>query len=121
MSAPQPTTDVTSPPRWFGAVCLLSGLPFFLLGIYFGHPDKGIVATFSVALLVLIGRMHWRNRRRAWFWVALGLAFLLHIDLVSVAHFPEFDRPAILVFAPFVLADFVVMAWVFARLERSDA
>jgi hypothetical protein len=65
--------------------------------------------------------MHWRNRRRAWFWIALGLAFLLHVLLVDLVHLPELDRPAILIFAPFVLADFVAMAWLFARLEKSDA
>ena len=55
-------------PRWWGGICLLCGIPFFFDFAYLGHPDKGLVATYAVAMIVLFARIFWRLRHRVWFW-----------------------------------------------------
>jgi hypothetical protein len=105
-------------PRWWGAVCLLCGIPFFAVFAYFGYPDKGLVATYAVALIVLVARIFWRLHRQAWFWAMLIGISALHGLLVAFVHFSRTRYPIILVAAPFVLLDFIAVFLTFRFAEK---
>jgi len=104
--------------RKWGLIGAAFGLPLFVLGIYLGHPDKGIVAAMSVAILVLVARGYWTKRDKVWVWVAFLIAILLHVGVISIVHFERLGRPAILVFMPIGFLDLLALVVLFRSAEK---
>ena len=105
-------------PRWWGIVCLLCGVPFFLILANLGHPGKGLVAVYSVALIVLVARIFWQSSRYGWYWGLLCTTVLYHIVALLFIDFPKSSYPIVIVAAPLVFLDFSLVFFAFKTFEK---
>ncbi len=102
--------------KWM-LISIICGTPVFFLLAYFGHPDKGLVATFSIGITMLVIRASWNLRTRPWFWPIVSAIVVAHTAAVSSVTFPHV-KFAILVFAPIVFFDFGIMYSIFWFAEK---
>jgi hypothetical protein len=93
-------------PKW-ALVAFLISSPALLAFWWFGHSGQGLVAYFSIAILVLLVRICWRLRGRWWVWLILAAFVISHLCLVALV--PPFDlhSPAV-VLVPVGLFDFLL-------------
>lgn len=97
----------------YTALCLV------VFGIFaaFSQPDRGVVAGFSTAAIVLAARLRWDVRNTTWFWGAIGTIALAHAVLVYVWGWSISVKPTILL-APLALADFIIIISAIFLVER---
>lgn len=95
----------------------VSGLPFFFILLHFGHPDKGLVATISVGIILELCRSFWRMRASTVFWAAIFTYTAIHVILVFVANFSY--KPLIILYGfPIVVVDYAIMYFGLILAER---
>ena len=106
-----------SPNGWGAAIGLLAAGVFFTF-VAWGNPEQGKVAAFSfVAISGLVG-FHWLHRTEAWFCGLVALFAVLHVALIAALDW-QFERgPALLIFGPAAILDFVAMTLVVTSVAR---
>jgi len=105
------------PSRMWRLLAAVSGLPFFFILLCFGHPDKGLLATISVGIILEICRSFWRLRALPVFWVAILIYTAIHATLVFVADFTY--KPFIILYGfPIVIVDYAIMYFGLVLVER---
>jgi hypothetical protein len=90
--------------RW-ALVAVGASLPAFFIFALAGHPDKGLVAFFSIGIMLLILRICWRLRTKIWFWCIFALILSIHAVAVLYANFGVL-KYTFVVCLPVVMADF---------------
>ena len=58
--------------RTFGIAVGLGALPLFLGFAFAGQAARGRAAAISVAMIVIVARFTWQERKRIWYWVTLS-------------------------------------------------
>lgn len=84
----------------------------------FSQPDRGVVAGFSTAAIVLAARIRWDLHVSMWFWSTIGTLFVVHAALVYAWGWRITIKPTIIL-APLALLDFVAVISLLFFLERS--
>ena len=86
--------------------CLLVFVPF----AYFGRPDQGAVAAFSVAAIVLAVKIRWDLISKLWFIGLISTITLAHIVAIFSIDWRLALHPTIL-YAPLVVVDFAAIVF----------
>jgi len=98
----------------YSLVCLL----IFGLFAAASQSDRGVVAGFSAAVVVLTARIRWDLRKRFWFWVILVAMGAAHATIVVAWTARITIKPTVLV-APIAVLDFIVMLALVFGAERA--
>lgn len=85
MDTTERETEDQSPPeltRKDGLMAMLYASPIMLLFAYLGNWQRGLGAWACAGIVLLVVRMRWDLRNRAWFWVTVATMGVLQIPLV---------------------------------------
>lgn len=104
-------------PAWKIGYALLC-LSVFGVFAAFSQPDRGVVAGFSTAAIVLAAKIRWDLHNRVWFWCTIGTMFVVHAVLVYAWGWRITIKPTILL-APLALMDFIIVISLIFFVERS--
>ena len=116
MSLGDQSTGVPPSRKW-RLLAAISGLPFFFILLYFGHPDNGLVATISVGIILEICRSFWRLRGFPIFWVTIFMYVAIHAILVFAVNFSY--KPFIILYGlPIVIIDYAIMYFGLILVDR---
>lgn len=103
---------------------VIVGFPSFVFFDKIGNPDKGLVATISIAEIISVSGILWRTNNGLRFFFTLFIFILIHAFLVTVVRFPiSFPVPksTILLLAPLVYIDFLSMIIILNRYGTSQS
>lgn len=92
--------------KWIFIAIMISA-PGFLIFAWFGYPDKGLVAYFSIAIITLLLKVSWQMRYAAWLWLIMAAFVFLHAYLITNIGTINLKTPAVIL-VPFGIADFSV-------------
>ena len=79
--------------------------------------DRGVVASFSAASIVLAAKLRWDAANRFWFWATLTAIVIIHAVIVYLWGRRIDVKPTILL-APIALLDIIIVISVFFVVER---
>lgn len=98
------------PDAHWGLVCLGVAVAFavFLAFAHFGRPGNGKIAGYLAGLLLCVAGLRWQLRRRAWFWLTIGLVGVIEAPVVIFIQWTNRWIPAAAIL-PFAIADFVAI------------
>ena len=99
-------------------MALLFSLPFFFLFAFLGNQGRGVAATISVGMTVLVVRMRWDLKGYAWFWAVVVGLLLLHVPLVMLVPWSSSNTYSRVVLLPGALLDLVIIYNVVRLAEK---
>jgi hypothetical protein len=67
------------------AVCM----PVFLLFVYLGNAEMGLVAFIVLGMTILAVGLRWNLRRHVWFWATVVIVLALHAYLLFFLRLPN--------------------------------
>ena len=102
-------------------MALLFSLPLFFLFAYLGNQGRGVAATISVGMTVLVVRMRWDLRGHAWFWAVVVGILLLHVPLVMLVPWSSSNTYSRVVLLPGALLDLVIVYNIVRLAEKMFA
>lgn len=82
-----------------------------------GQPDRGVVAAFSAASIILAAKIRWDARTQRWFFPLLASILLVHIYAVFGLDWAVELKPTILL-APIAFLDFCAVISLIFAAER---
>lgn len=88
--------------------------------VLFSQDSRAIVAGGTFASIALLARVKWNLRRFAWYWIFLAVTVLLHLLLIAAFDEAINIHPTI-VLAPIGIADFAILLFALAKLEKMMA
>lgn len=97
-------------------ICALL-IPVFLLFVYLGKADVGLVVVIVVGVMTLAIRLRWNLRRHVWFWLLIVFILALHVPLFLVIRWPQ-ESPTLTYTMPFGLLDFLIISGTLCLAEK---
>lgn len=101
-----------------GTIIGLALVPVFLLFIYFGKAELGFTVDIVLAMALIAIKLHWKLRKHAWFWGAIGLVLALHVPLVFLVRWPHTNVPTMAYSMPLGIIDFLVISGAIRLAEK---
>jgi hypothetical protein len=74
------------------------------------QPQRGLIAAFSFAVIVMGAGTRWDLRRKLWYWVTILAICLLHMLFILKFKLPKMAYPTIIL-VPFAVVDFVAVVF----------
>lgn len=81
-----------TPEGKFALLVILCEFVVFAIALFFGHPELGLSACISVAILLIALRATWKLREHGWYWgavivsVALQVPFIFYVPWTNHAY-----------------------------------
>ena len=94
--------------RAFGVAVGLGALPLFLGFALSGQAARGRAAAISAAMIVVVARFTWDQRKCIWYWLTLSCFVIAHTAVVLLATWQERSYPGFTLL-PVAAADFGAM------------
>jgi hypothetical protein len=79
MNFKEPTRELTSKSAH---IALLLALPVLLIFVYLDKWEMGIGAWICTGLVLRVVKSHWDLRQSPWFWLSIGVGFLLQVPII---------------------------------------
>jgi hypothetical protein len=99
------------------SIAMACSLPFFLVFAILGDLGRGVAASISVTVILLVIWMRLDLKRRVWFWTTIAIWVLLHIPLILLVPWSGKSYPRV-VLLPEMLLDFFIVYGSIGLVER---
>src|ERR1700744_4565197 len=88
------TSASDSTDRRIALLCLLCGLPVFMIVAHFAGWGRGRAAGICVAVNALVVALRWQSRGKLGFWLAILLIVLIQTMVIFLVPFGDQSLPA---------------------------
>lgn len=109
---------MTSPARDRRTDVILAGLTaiVFILVAFISSLEYALEAAVTFGVFSAIIQQKWELRRYAWFWVTIGIFFIIHVAIATYVKIPDM-RPGIIA-VPIAIIDGLCMLAALSWIQR---
>jgi hypothetical protein len=119
----EPEEEEEEETNYTGVIIGVALLPVFLLFLYLGKEELGLVVTLVLGMAVFAVGLRWELRKHVWFWATIVLVLALHFYLIFVIHLPHewlatIGRLHAIALLPIGVADLVIFLGAVGLAQR---
>ncbi len=103
--------------RIWGLFVAIGVSPLYIVFACLGDPKRGFTASVSAAIVAVVVMAFWGLRKRAWFWVTVGVIVAYHIPIVVLLPWP-FGRLNYIQTLPIALPDLCLAYGLIRLVEK---
>ena len=115
----EPDDSSPNPPSraWAIGVGICCGLPLYLIFSASGNAGRGTAAICFGGAIIIATRLGWDLKKRAWFWLVVGLMVLVQIAMVLLIPWPNNDY-ALPIVLPVGFLDVLAISYVIELVAK---
>lgn len=113
---PRNTFQSSSDRRWSFIFLFVAAIIFFVF-VYFGEPERGLLAACTSAVLATVLYVRWELRRKMYLWVFLFIFLIFHVAVIYNVHLGVIRFPVVTL-VPVATLDVIVALSLLTVIEK---